>query len=406
MSGQSSLYIHIPFCISKCAYCDFFSKPKVNNNNSKAGSFIPDSYVSSLCNEIEFRIKQYQIILLKTIYIGGGTPSLLSKNQFNQIFNTIKCATKLTSQCEITVEVNPDDVTKDLLDSLSECGVNRISCGIQSMNDSALKKACRRANAFINRNALKLLSQNWKGDVSVDLISGLPGDDEKTLLASLSEVCDINPSHISLYSLTIEDETPFGKMLDSGSLKYDFDKAERLWLFGRDFLESHGYNWYEVSNFCRPGKECLHNLTYWTHSDYLGCGSGATGTVYAKNGEGFRWINSQNIESYIDFWGSKEFDKIQKKDFQLIQNEEKIDLETSEFEFFMMGLRKLRGFYTSEYEKVFKKPLPEKFIRVFSEWEKKGLCEKNPVQNKADDVQYRLNREGVLFLNRFLEELC
>lgn len=406
MSGQSSLYIHIPFCISKCAYCDFFSKPKVNNNNSEAGSFIPDSYVSSLCNEIEFRIKQYQITLLKTIYIGGGTPSLLSKSQFNQIFNTIKCATKLSAQCEITVEVNPDDVTKDLLDSLSACGVNRISCGIQSMNDSALKKACRRANALINRNALKLLSQNWKGDVSVDLISGLPGDDEKTLLASLSEVCEITPSHISLYSLTIEDETPFGKMLDSGSLKYDFDKADRLWLFGRDFLESHGYGWYEVSNFSRPGKECLHNLAYWTHADYLGCGSGATGTVYAKNGEGFRWTNSQNIESYIDFWGSKELDKIQNQDFQLIQNEEKIDLETSEFEFFMMGLRKLRGFYASEYEKVFQKPLPEYFIRVFSEWEEKGLCVKNAVPNKTDDVQYRLNREGMLFLNRFLEELC
>lgn len=406
MSGQSSLYIHIPFCISKCAYCDFFSKPKVNNNNSEAGSYIPDSYVSSLCNEIEFRIKKYQIILLKTIYIGGGTPSLLSKNQFNQIFNTIKCATKLAAQCEITVEVNPDDVTKDLLDSLSACGVNRISCGIQSMNDSALKKACRRANALINRNALKLLSQNWKGDVSVDLISGLPGDDEKTLIASLNEVCEINPSHISLYSLTIEDETPFGKMLDSGSLKYDFDKADRLWLFGRDFLESHGYKWYEVSNFSRPGKECLHNLAYWTHADYLGCGSGATGTVYAKNGEGFRWTNSQNIESYIDFWGSKELDKNQNQDIQLIQNEEKIDLKTSEFEFFMMGLRKLRGFYASEYEKVFQKPLPEKFIRVFSEWEEKGLCVKNAVPNKTDDVQYRLNREGMLFLNRFLEELC
>ncbi len=406
MSGQSSLYIHIPFCISKCAYCDFFSKPQVSKKTSENGFFIPDNYVSSLCNEIEFRIKQYQITQLNTIYVGGGTPSLLSKNQFNQIFNTIKCATKLAAQCEITVEVNPDDVTKDLLDSLSACGVNRISCGIQSMNDSALKKACRRANAFINRNALNLLNQNWNGDISVDLISGLPGDDEKTLIASLNEVCEINPSHISLYSLTIEDETPFGKMLDSGSLKYDFDKADRLWLSGRDFLESHGYGWYEVSNFSRPGKECLHNLAYWTHADYLGCGSGATGTVYAKNGEGFRWTNSQNIESYIDFWGSKGFAKIQNQDFQLIQNEEKIDLETSEFEFFMMSLRKLRGFYISEYEKVFKNPLPENFIRVFSEWEEKGLCVKNAVSNKAGDVLYRLNREGMLFLNRFLEELC
>ena len=212
MKGHSSLYIHIPFCISKCAYCDFFSKPQGKKNNANDSSVIPDNYVSSLCNEILFRLNQNQVIELNTIYIGGGTPSLLSKNQFEKIFDTIKSAVKLAPICEITVEMNPDDVTKDLLEVLYSCGVNRISCGIQSMNDSALKKACRRANASINKYALKLLSENWKGDISVDLISGLPGDDEKTLLASLNEVCELNPSHISLYSLTIEDETLFGKM--------------------------------------------------------------------------------------------------------------------------------------------------------------------------------------------------
>ena len=403
MNGQSSLYIHIPFCISKCAYCDFFSKPQGNN---KAGdnSFVPDNYVSSLCNEIKFRIKQNQVTELKTIYVGGGTPSLLSKNQFEKIFNTIKSSVKLALQCEITVEVNPDDVTKDLLEALEECGVNRISCGIQTMNDAALKKACRRADVSTNRNALKLLHENWKGDVSVDLISGLPGDDEKSLFASLNEISEINPSHISLYSLTIEDETAFGKQLNSGALKYDFDKADNLWLFGRDFLEAHGYKWYEVSNFCREGKECLHNLAYWTHADYLGCGSGGTGTVYNENGEGLRWTNTQNISDYIEFWDKPsltDYEKLQK-----VQNQETIDLETSEFEFFMMGLRKIRGFNSSEYEKVFGKVLPEKFVSLFNSWEQKGLCEKRLSENGAWDVQYCMSRKGMLFLNRFLEELC
>lgn len=403
MNGQSSLYIHIPFCISKCAYCDFFSKPQGNNKTGDS-FFIPDNYVSSLCNEIIFRIKQNQVSELKTIYIGGGTPSLLSKKQFERIFDTIKSAVKLATECEITVEVNPDDVTKDLLESLAECGVNRISCGIQTMNGAALKKACRRADASTNKKALELLSENWHGDVSVDLISGLPGDDEKTLLASLNEVCEINPSHISLYSLTIEDETSFGKQLNSGALKYDFDKADSLWLCGRDFLEANGYKWYEVSNFCREGKECLHNLAYWTHANYLGCGSGATGTVYNKNGEGLRWTNTTNINAYIDFWGN--YSQIDDKTFQKVQNQEIIDFETSVFEFFMMGLRKIRGFYTSEYEKVFGKSLPEKFTTLFTSWEQKGLCKKCLSENGSRDVQYCMSREGMLFLNRFLEELC
>ncbi len=407
MNGQSSLYIHIPFCISKCAYCDFFSKPE--GNKAEGRSVISDDYVTSLCNEIEFRIKQYQITQLNTIYVGGGTPSLLSKNQLNQIFNTIKCATRLAAQCEITVEVNPDDVTDALLESLSECGVNRISCGIQSMNDSALKKACRRADAFTNRTALNLLQEKWQGDISFDLISGLPGDDENTLLASLKDVCEINPAHISLYSLTIEEETSFGKQMTSGALKYDFDKADSFWLLGRDFLEANGYKWYEVSNFCREGKECLHNLAYWTHADYIGCGSGATGTVYDKNGEGLRWTNSQNIEAYIDFW--KDTDSVKNNAaLQIIQNQETIDFETSEFEFFMMGLRKVRGIYASEYESAFGRKLSEKFIALFNSWEQKGLCEKRERLSggcdSGGDWQYCMSRKGMLFLNRFLEELC
>lgn len=391
----TSLYIHIPFCISKCAYCDFYSVPK--------GKSVPDEYVKALCNEIVYRIAALKISLLKTIYIGGGTPSLLSPIQLSQIFSTIKNYTKLSLDAEITVEVNPDDVTVELLNNLMTCGVNRISCGIQSMNDAALKKACRRADVSINRNALALIKEYWKGDTSFDLISGLPGDDEKSLLSGLEEIVSYNPSHISLYSLTIEEKTPFGRQLEDGSLDYDFDFADKLWLSGRDFLESHGYRWYEVSNFCCPEKECLHNLVYWTHGGYVGCGSAACGTVYKADGTGERWINTTDIEEYILCWLSRQENLAGKNAEILSQTFEAIDLKTSQFEFFMMGLRKLEGIRESNYTETFGEKLPERFVSLFNQWEKKGLCVKR--NGKGGDVCYAMSREGMLFLNRFNMEL-
>ncbi|BDC93241.1 coproporphyrinogen III oxidase [Treponema bryantii] len=376
---ESSLYIHIPFCISKCAYCDFFSKPY---------EAVPDSYIDALCNEIDFRISENNIKKLKTIYIGGGTPSLLTENQLKKIFSKIKSSVELAFDVEITIEVNPDDVTETLLRALFDCGVTRISCGIQSMNDSVLKKACRRADVQTNKNAMEIISQNWKGEVSYDLISGLPGESEESLIAGLNELCLYKPDHISLYSLTIEENTPFGKQLAAGNLDYDFDYADKLWLAGRDFLEAHGYKWYEVSNFCLPGKECRHNLVYWNHGNYIGCGSGACGTVYKPDGSGFRWTNNSDIDEYI---------KVQNG--QPPQSSENIELETSQFEFFMMGLRKTIGISEKEYKEIFACGLPEKFLLLFNAWKEKGLC------TLTQDGRYAMSREGMLFLNRFLEDL-
>ncbi|SEQ80237.1 oxygen-independent coproporphyrinogen-3 oxidase [Treponema bryantii] len=376
---ESSLYIHIPFCISKCAYCDFFSKPY---------EAVPDSYIDALCNEIDFRISEYNIKKLKTIYIGGGTPSLLTENQLKKIFSKIKSSVKLAFDVEITIEVNPDDVTETLLRALFDCGVTRISCGIQSMNDAVLKKACRRADVQTNKNAMEIISQKWKGEVSYDLISGLPGESEESLITGLKELCLYKPDHISLYSLTIEENTPFGKQFAAGNLDYDFDYADKLWLAGRDFLEAQGYKWYEVSNFCLPGKECRHNLVYWNHGNYIGCGSGACGTVYKPDGSGFRWTNNSDIDEYI---------KVQNG--QPPQSSENIELETSQFEFFMMGLRKTIGISEKEYKEIFACDLPEKFLSLFNAWKEKGLC------TLTQDGRYAMSREGMLFLNRFLEEL-
>lgn len=380
-----SLYIHIPFCISKCVYCDFFSRPNADGS-------IPDSYIKALCDEIKYRIESTQTKLLKTIYIGGGTPSLLSSVQFERLFDNIRTLVRLSADCEITVEVNPDDVSEALLDTLERCGVTRISCGIQSMNDKCLSFTCRRADSKTNKKALELFEKFWHGDLSIDLIAALPGDDEKSLAESIEEVCRVKPSHISLYSLTIEENTPLGRMLEDGRLDYDFDTADRQWLFGRDLLEEHGYVQYEVSNFCKEGNQCRHNLAYWEHKPYLGCGSGATGTVYTVDGGGTRWTNTTDIEKYISAPTAS-----------TSQSVEIITPETSRFEFFMMGLRKLSGISLSEWENVFHEPLPQKFITLFESWQKKGLT--GPDSPTGSAARYALNREGILFLNAFLEEL-
>ncbi len=400
-----SLYLHIPFCISKCSYCDFFSRPCRAPDKEKTP--VPDLYIEALCREINSRLACYKVKRLDTVYIGGGTPSLLTGEQLTKLFNCLKKTSYdksplLSESSEITIEVNPDDLSLQFLQTLEECGVNRISCGIQSMNEEALKKACRRADYKTNCKALKLLRDFWKGELSLDLISGLPGDGETELIHSLEELCKAEPDHISLYSLTIEENTPFGKALSSGSLDYDFDAADRLWIKGRDFLEAQGFEWYEVSNFCKKGKECRHNLSYWTHKDYIGCGSGATGSIYKKDGSGIRWTGSSDIEKYIEYWSSADDISVKERVLRAPQLLEEIDQSVSEFEFFMMGLRKIKGISEAEFRKVFNKALPEKFLELYAVWESRGLCTKA----EGECGRYAMSREGMLFLNRFLEELC
>ncbi len=381
-----SLYIHIPFCISKCSYCDFFS---VECSSLK----IPDSYIESLCNEILFRQKKFNISFFKTIYIGGGTPSLLSENQLLKLFTFLKENSDLSKCKEITIEVNPDDVNESLLKVFENCKINRISCGIQSLNESSLKFVHRRASLEQNLKAINLLKNKWKDDFSFDLICALPNEDKNSFLDGLSQIVKIKPSHISMYSLTIEGNTELGKKINSKKLNFDLDFQDDLWLAGRDILLQNGYNHYEVSNFCLKNKECLHNLVYWNHKNYLGCGSGACGTVYNEDGSGFRWTNKNNISKYIENW------KNLKDDYEIREN---IDLETSKFEFFMMGFRKLSGISDFEYENIFKEKIPASKVKIFEKWNKNKTLD---IKSEKKGFRYSLNSLGILYLNAFLEEL-
>lgn len=385
----TSLYIHFPFCISKCAYCDFFSKPC---------SQVSDSYVSALCNELSFRLNDVQ--KLETIYFGGGTPSLLTINQIKKICDVIFSHTSKTFLKEFTFELNPDDVTQELLDTLFKCNVTRISCGIQSVSEKVLSFANRRSSRTQVFNAIDLLKKNWKGDLSLDLISGLPYETPSSFKEALDTVINSGASHISLYSLTLEENTPLGKLFSEGKLEYDEDKASDMWLYGRDVLENAGYSQYEVSNFCKNGKIGKHNSKYWDHKSYIGCGSGATGTIYNDDGTAFRWTNTSDIKAYESAWNN---DSGNKSD---IENIEIISRKDSIFEFFMMGLRTIKGVSSRDYEQIFGEEIPDGFIKLAEKWKNKNLLitEENFVQDDKIIV-WKLNRDGLLFLNTFLEEL-
>lgn len=398
MNTPISLYIHIPFCLSKCYYCDFFSIPV----EKCCKSIIPDNYIEALCAEIEFRIKNYKNNICKSIYIGGGTPSLLNSNQISRICNTLFGLIKKTDDFEFSFEVNPDDVSKNLLNTLEQNGINRISCGIQSLNESSLKNVKRRAGVKENISALECFSKFWQYELSLDLICGLPMENHETFIDGVKKIIEYNPDHISMYSLTIEEETPLGKMVEQGQIDYDYVKADEVWLESKEILEKNGYLQYEVSNFCKNGKECKHNLTYWKHEGYLGFGSGGTGTVYNSDGTGTRWTNSTDIQEYIRFWTNKNLDSNIKSFNDLPQNTEVVELEDSIFEYFMMGLRKLSGISDEDFFAKFNFEMPVKYKMIFEKWKKNGLAEIIP-SNKG--FCYRLNNKGLLLLNRFLEEL-
>lgn len=337
---------------------------------------------------------------IKTVYIGGGTPSLLNENQLKMLSNKIRQFINSFDDIEFSIELNPDDVNEQLLQVLEDCGINRISCGIQSMNDKSLSAVNRRTDTKLNQKAIDNFNTFWNKKLSLDLIAGLPYETEKTFKNGLKSVINAHPDHISLYTLTVEEGTLLFDQIEKNEIDYDFDFNDELWLTGKNMLEKSGYKQYEVSNFSKTGYECQHNLTYWKHLDYLGIGSGATGTVYNENGSGFRWTNTNDIQKYQDFWCNdlNVLDSIP-QELQIIEN---IDKENSIFEFFMMGLRTKDGVSSKNYENIFHEKMPEVFTKLISEWNKKGLAD---IKSFDGEMNYSLTSKGLLFLNKFLEDL-
>ena len=286
-SRKLSFYFHIPFCLSKCYYCDF---------NSYAGlSWLIPQYVDTLEKEMQLHAKDVWEFEVKTIYFGGGTPSLLPAKSIAYMLESCSKLFNMPSNLEVTLEANPGTVDQSFLTQLKESGVNRLSLGVQSFSDNELKLLGRIHSANEAREAFFMARQAGFENINMDLLYALPRQAVSDWRNNLVEAIKLNPDHFSLYPLTLEPGTPLANAVASGSLpKPDADLAADMYLLALDKLAQEGYSHYEISNWALPGKLCHHNMTYWKNEPYLGLGAGAHSHL-----GGYRWVNVSSPVEYV-----------------------------------------------------------------------------------------------------------
>jgi len=298
LKTDASLYIHIPFCASFCDYCDFYSITAKNLNEDYI-----DSFITSLIKDINCQIEYFKIDKIPTAYIGGGTPSVLGK-KIIRLFDELKKIPFFAPK-EFTVEANPESLTEEFLAACKQGGVNRLSLGAQTFHEPSRLSVNRAGNAVLLEDRLKLASRYFGAqtgtDLSIDLMTGLPYQNQKILLEDIKRICAFSPEHISLYSLTVEENTILKEKINKKEIVLpDMDTADSLWLLGCESLEKEGYNHYEISNFAKDGKQCLHNLRYWQMKNWIGAGPSASGTlVNEQTATAKRFTYAKDVDAYI-----------------------------------------------------------------------------------------------------------
>ncbi|MBR2607949.1 MAG: radical SAM family heme chaperone HemW [Bacteroidaceae bacterium] len=283
---MAGIYIHVPFCKQRCRYCSFFS----STNEKKKGE-----YIDALCTELQTRKDYIESDIIETIYIGGGTPSTLQKEDFEKIFSTIERNFIIKEGAEITLETNPDDLSREYLAMLRSLPFNRLSMGVQSFNDNLLKRLGRRHDANRAIEAFRDARVTGFKNISIDLMFALPGSTDESWSNDLETAIRLRPEHISAYNLTYEEGTSLYKAMQSGEI-VPLDEEENLKQFTTliERLDTAGYRHYEISNFALPGHESRHNSSYWHDTPYLGCGAAA----HSYDGASRQW-NVANIDLYI-----------------------------------------------------------------------------------------------------------
>jgi len=371
----SGLYLHIPFCKQACSYCDFYF---VTRTEYKA------AFVEALQNEIKsYSCTGYSNEEVETIYIGGGTPSLLSIADLEEIFDTLKEVFPLNLK-EVTIEINPDDVTRDYLSALRDLGVDRVSMGVQTFDPDRLAFMNRAHTRREAQKSLELLSSSGFQTFTADLIYGNPGQSLQSLENDVQSLLAYNPPHISAYSLTVEPGTRLGKQVELGRISPPDDDlvADHFDLINR-LLEEQGIRRYEVSNYSRTGHEAIHNSNYWEHENYLGMGPAAHSFWWEEQAE--RWSNKKDLKAYLS--GDKEVRTEQETLTPLELAEERI----------MMGLRTRKGIELRELEKRYKYELHEKQKDYLARKAREGKIE--------SEKEIRLTDKGVKIADAIILDL-
>ena len=401
-----SLYLHIPFCTHRCAYCDF---------NTYAGqeSSIP-AYVGALCKEIEHVGSRFPSPReasphgengrgaggeVHTIFFGGGTPSLLSPKQFDSIFKAIRANFTLTEDAEITIEANPGTVSYKALLELRTIGINRISFGVQSANMEELRMLERTHDFFTVIEAVTSARKAGFENLNLDLIYGLPEQTKQTWQSTVQRILDLHPEHISAYALTLEHGTPFGRWATKGLLPLpDPDLAAEMYEWASETLEANGYIQYEISNWAKPGYECRHNLQYWRSLPYLAFGAGAHG--YAS---GYRYSNVLRIKTYVERLANLN-QRVSNLEFPLSPatvNQHRQTLKDDMSEFMMTGLRLTHeGVSTTEFERRFGSKLPEVYEKEIEELLRFELIESKTSEVSETSEVLKLTSRGRLLGNQ------
>lgn len=352
------LYIHIPFCVRKCAYCDFLSAP--GSEEAKA------SYTKALLREIEAVKTEKREV--SSIFVGGGTPSALSPSLMGDIFEKIHESFSVAQDAEITIEANPGTLSKEKLFLYKNAGINRLSLGLQSPEEAELKSLGRIHTYEEFLESFSLAREAGFQNINVDLMCALPDQTYEGWIRNLRTVAALHPEHISAYSLIIEEGTPFAKRKLNLP---DEDTEYRMYEDTAGILEEYGYEQYEISNYAKKGLVCRHNIGYWTRKEYLGLGLG-TASLWGNQ----RFSNTSDFSAYLKESGSPE---------KIRENRETLSLEDEMSEFMFLGLRMTEGVSKAEFLESFGTPIESVYGKVLDKYKNMGLLEE---------------KEGRIFLTR------
>lgn len=377
MKKELELYLHIPFCVSKCKYCDFLSAP--------FGEEQRQIYVERLCRRIRYwsdvvHNYGYEIV---SIFVGGGTPSILTEAQITQVFEAVHESFPIREDAEITLEMNPGTDVKDKLPVYRELGINRLSMGLQSADNEELKCLGRIHTYEDFRQVYQWAREAGFTNINVDLMSAIPGQTLESYEDTLRKVADLEPEHISAYSLIIEEGTPFYERYGEGRHAEelpDEDIERQMYVRTGEILEDYGYHRYEISNYAKDGYECRHNLGYWDRKEYLGLGAGASSLM-----DHIRWKEPDHIgpSTGLVLEEREDFTRLRRKD----------EME----EFMFLGLRKINGVSEHDFYKSFRVSMDEIYKESIENLIKEGLLVR-------EEDRIRLTDRGIDLSNYALSQ--
>lgn len=375
MAKNLELYIHIPFCVRKCKYCDFLSAP--GNENEI------DRYVAQLIKEITVQSQFYTDYVVSSIFFGGGTPSILKSAHITNIMSVIYANWKVEASAEISLEANPGTVTEDRLLNYKVAGINRLSFGLQSANDAELKILGRIHTFSQFLESYEMARAAGFDNINVDLISAVPGQSLTSWKNTVKRVAMLKPEHISAYSLMIEEGTEFFDLYTSKEGKKMLpseDEDREMYHATKAILNEYGYNRYEISNYARPGFECKHNIGYWTGAEYLGLGLGASSYTMDR-----RFHVERDLNNYMQIDMTKDITPLY-EDIQQLSYEDKMN------EFMFLGLRMTQGVSGAEFAERFKQNMFEVYYFAIDKNIRHGLLE-------VDQPYLRLTEKGLDLAN-------